>query len=422
MDWHKLILYRGLLEDEVIRKTSRLLDMLQEPGSAPTTARESLYYDIYSQLIRFSEEQQLPGNIWYNYLVGLLAGDENPFSLAGERGAGIPPGLFQLIIRDMEIIRSAFTLDWSAVARTVGMDGFPLLDGFQPGIGLSGLFGHNLRHLGTFLGVDDGPIMMAGQLAEFYDRQGCGLMNRCLAFRWEQGLQEIASHDPVRLEDLVGYQYQKLILTANTEAFLEGKTANNILLYGDKGTGKSSMVKALLNEYGDRGLRMIELRKSQLEQFPAVVRTICGRGLRFIIFIDDLSFEDFETEYKNIKASIEGGLEVRPANVLLYVTSNRRNLIKENWSERAADDVHGYDSRQEKLSLTDRFGITVTFPSPDQEHFLSIVETLAGRQGVELDSEELRRRALQWERNYHGRSGRSAVQFINSLHYESGNR
>lgn len=416
MDWHKLIIYRSLLDDQVIRKTSLLQDMLKEPVSAPTTARESLYYDIYSQLIGFSQEQQLPGDIWHNYLVGLLARDENPFSRAGERGAGIPPGLFKLIIRDMEIIRQAFTLDWAAVTRAVGPDVCPILRCFQPGVGVPGFYGQNLQQLGTQLDLDNGPIMMAGQLAEFYDRRGCGLMNRYLAFRWDQGLQGITSHDPVRLEDLVGYQYQKLILTTNTEAFLEGKTANNILLYGDKGTGKSSTVKAMLNEYGDRGLRMIELRKSQLEQFPAVIRSICDRGLRFIIFIDDLSFEDFETEYKNIKATIEGGLEVRPANVLLYVTSNRRNLIKENWSERAVDDVHGYDSRQEKLSLTDRFGITVTFPSPDQEHYLSIVETLARRQGVELETEELRRRAMQWERNYHGRSGRSAVQFINSLH------
>ncbi|MEQ8202072.1 MAG: ATP-binding protein, partial [Syntrophomonadaceae bacterium] len=383
---------------------------------ARVAARESLYYDIYSQLVCFSEEQQLSGDIWHNYLVGLLARDENPFSLAGERGAGILPGLFQLVIRDMEIIRKSFSLDWAAVARAVAPDGLPILREFQPGVRIPGFYGQNLQALGQLLDLDNGPVMMASQLAEFYDRQGCGLMNRYLAFRWDKGLQGIVNPDPVRLGDLVGYQYQKLIITANTEAFLEGKKANNVLLYGEKGTGKSSAVKAMLNEYGDKGLRMIELRKSQLEQFPVVVRSICERGLRFIIFIDDFSFEDFETEYKNIKASIEGGLEIRPANVLLYVTSNRRNLVKENWSERSADDVHGFDARQEKLSLADRFGITITFPSPDQELFLAIVETLARRQGVELDVEELRRRALQWERNYHGRSGRSAEQFINSLY------
>ncbi len=416
MDWRKLILYRGLLDDELIRKTMLLLEMLTEPAAGRAAARESLYYAIYDQLVRFSASQQLPGNIWHNYLIGLLAGDENPFSLAAERGAGILPGLFQLTIRDMEIIDKAFALDWKAVAQAVAPDGLRLLTDFQPGIGSSSSYGQSLQRFGGVIDLDNGPVMMAGQLAEFYGRHGCGPMNRYLAFRWDQGLQGIGNHDPVCLDDLIGYQYQKLIITTNTEAFLEGKKANNILLYGEKGTGKSSTVKAMLNEYGSRGLRMIELRKSQLDQFPAVIRSISDRGMRFIIFIDDLSFEDFEIEYKNIKASIEGGLEVRPANVLLYVTSNRRNLIKETWSERSSDDVHGFDARQEKLSFADRFGITVTFPSPDQEHFLAIVETLAHRQGVEMDGEELRHRALQWERNYHGRSGRSAVQFINSLY------
>lgn len=416
MDWHKLILYRGLLDDQVIHQTSLLLEMLKEPAPAQAVARENLYYDIYSQLICFSEGHQLAGDIWQNYLIALLAGDQNPFSLAGERGAGILPGLFNLTIRDMEILHKAFGLDWTAIARAVAQDGLPLLRDFQPGIGASGSYGQNLQRLVQLIDLGSGPVMMAGQLAEFYGRHGCGLMNRYRAFRWDLGLQGIEEHDPVRLDDLVGYQYQKLIITANTEAFLDGKTANNILLYGEKGTGKSSTVKALLNEYGNRGLRMIELRKSQLDQFPAVIRSISQRGMRFIIFIDDLSFEDFEIEYKNIKASIEGGLEVRPANVLLYVTSNRRNLIKETWSERSSDDVHGFDARQEKLSFADRFGITVTFPSPDQEHFLAIVENLAARQGVDLPAEELRRRALQWERNYNGRSGRSAVQFINSLY------
>lgn len=416
MDWHKLILYRGLLGDEVIRKTILLLEMLKEPAADRAAAVENLYYDIYNQLVCFSESQQLSGNIWHNYLIGLLAGDENLFSLAGERGAGILPGLFQLTIRDMEIIHQAFSVDWNAVAQAADPDGLSLLGNFQPGIGSPSSYGQSLQRFGRMLDLDNGPVMMAGQLAEFYGHYGCGLMNRYLAFRWDQGLQGIWKHDPVGLDDLIGYQYQKLIITTNTEAFLEGKKANNILLYGEKGTGKSSTVKAMLNEYGNRGLRMIELRKSQLDQFPAVIRSISDRGMRFIIFIDDLSFEDFETEYKNIKASIEGGLEVRPANVLLYVTSNRRNLIKETWSERSSDDVHGFDARQEKLSFADRFGITVTFPSPDQEHFLAIVETLAHRQGVEMEGEELRHRALQWERNYHGRSGRSAVQFINSLY------
>lgn len=417
MEWHKLIIYRNLLEDEIVQRTSRLADMLKAPSTSRTTDLENLYYDIYNALLRFSEEQQLAGNIWHNYIIGLLARDENLFSLACERGAGISPGLLQLALRDMGIIHKALLWDWNQMASVVAADYIAFLADFQPGRGRNdSYYIQNLQKLQHLIDPDNGPAAMAGQLAEFYAGYGCGLLNRYLALRWENGLEGIVSPDPVRLDDLIGYQYQKLLITSNTEAFLEGKKANNVLLYGEKGTGKSSTVKALLNEYAGQGLRMIELRKNQLEQFPALVRTVSNRGKRFIVFIDDLSFEDFETEYKYIKGSIEGSLEIKPVNVLLYVTSNRRNLIKENWSERAADDVHGFDSRQEKLSFADRFGITVTFPSPDQEHFLEIVESLAKREGVEMDHEELRRKALQWERNYHGRSGRSAVQFINSLH------
>ncbi len=417
VEWHKLILFRNLLDDEAVHKTRQLAAMLKEQSTSRPVDRENLYYDTYNRLLRFSEENQLAGNIWQNYIVGLLAGDENPFSLACERGAGILPGLFQLTLRDMGIIHKACLWDWNEMASIIAPDCLPLLTDFQPGRGRAdGYYVQNLQKLQHLIDLENGPVVMAGQLAEFYAHYGCGLMNKYLALRWEDGLKGIENHDPVRLNDLVGYQYQKLIITANTEAFLDGRKANNILLYGEKGTGKSSTVKALLNEYAGQGLRMMELRKNQLEQFPAVVRALSGRGQRFIIFIDDLSFEDFETEYKYIKGSIEGSLEMRPANVLLYVTSNRRNLIKENWSERVADDVHGFDSRQEKLSFADRFGITITFPSPDQEHFLEIVKSIAQRERLEMDHEELRRRALQWERNYHGRSGRSAVQFINSLH------
>jgi uncharacterized protein len=318
----------------------------------------------------------------------------------------------------MTIILEAYEWDWIPMAESISEDCIPLLDNFQPSA-LSRPCNHHqqrsLKQLQQVMMTIPHADEMTSQLAQFYSKSGCGLMNKYLAFRWENGLVGIDKPDPVRLDDLVGYQYQKQIITANTQAFLEGGKANNILLYGEKGTGKSSTVKALLNEYAGRGLRMIEISKNQLADFRAVQRAIEGRSRYFIIFIDDLSFEDFEVDYKYIKASIEGSLEVKPSNVLLYVTSNRRNLIRENWSERSQDDVHGFDSRQEKLSFADRFGITLTYSSPDQELFLAIVEDLAEREGISISIEELRQRALQWERNHHGRSGRSAVQFIASL-------
>ncbi len=418
MKLHQLIIYRHILDDEIIQKVELLVQMTTEPSLHSSVARENCYYDIFTQLISYSEKQQLAGDIWKNYLLGLLASDENGFSLACESFNEISPSLYQLTLRDMAILLEAYEWDWTAMARSISGDCLPYLTDFQPST-LNRTFNRhlqrNLIHLQQVLRPGITPAQITDQLAQFYSNAGCGLMNKYLAFRWDDGLIGIDAPDPVRLEDLVGYQYQKQIISANTEAFMGGRKANNILLYGEKGTGKSSTVKALLNEYAERGLRMIEISKNQLIDIQSVLRAVRSRSRYFIIFIDDLSFEDFEVEYKYIKATIEGSLEVKPGNVLLYVTSNRRNLIRENWSERTADDVHGFDSRQEKLSFADRFGITITYTSPDQEHFLAIVENLAEREGIEMSIEELRQRALQWERNYHGRSGRSAVQFIASL-------
>jgi len=418
MKLYQLIICRDFLDDEILQEVQLLERMTEEAALHGNFSRENCYNKIFSQLISYSERQQLAGDIWKNYLVGLLAGAENAFSLTCESGADISTSLYNLALRDMAILLDAYEWDWTAMARSISEDCLPYLKDFQPSTSDRTFNRHlqrNLIHLQQVLMPGITPAQMIDQLAQFYSNAGCGLMNKYLAFRWDDGLIGIDAPDPVRLEDLVGYQYQKQIISANTEAFLGGRKANNILLYGEKGTGKSSTVKALLNEYAERGLRMIEISKNQLVDIQSVLRAVRGRSRYFIIFIDDLSFEDFEVEYKYIKATIEGSLEVKPSNVLLYVTSNRRNLIRENWSERTADDVHGFDSRQEKLSFADRFGITITYTSPDQEHFLTIVENLAEREGIEMSVEELRRRALQWERNYHGRSGRSAVQFIASL-------
>ena len=418
MKLQQLILYRHILDDEIIQKVQLLVHMTAEPSIHSIVSREKCYNEIFNQLISYSEKQQLAGNIWKNYLLGLLASDENTFSLACESFNEISASLYQLALRDMAILLETYERDWTTMAQSISEDCLPFLNDFQPSKYDRTFNRHlqrNLIHLQQVMIPGITPAQMTDQLARFYSSAGCGLMNKYLAFRWDDGLIGIDVPDPVCLEDLVGYQYQKQIISTNTEAFLGGRKANNILLYGEKGTGKSSTVKALLNEYADRGLRMIEISKNQLIDIQSVLRAVRSRSRYFIIFIDDLSFEDFEVEYKYIKATIEGSLEVKPSNVLLYVTSNRRNLIRENWSERAADDVHGFDSRQEKLSFADRFGITITYISPDQEHFLTIVENLAEREGIEMSIEELQRRALQWERNYHGRSGRSAVQFIASL-------
>jgi hypothetical protein len=263
------------------------------------------------------------------------------------------------------------------------------------------------------------------ELIAFHRRYGAGILARYRAFYWDHAagcLRGIADPDPVTLADLIGYETERADVIENTLQFLDGWPANNVLLYGDRGTGKSSTVKALLNEYHERGLRLVEVPKTQLFDFPDIIRNLKERGKKFILFVDDLSFEDSESSYTALKAVLEGGLESRPGNVLIYATSNRRHLIRERFGDRDGlqstsdeDEVHARDTVQEKLSLADRFGITVIFPTPDQGRYLEIAEGIAVRRGLLIDREQLQRSALNWERWHNGRSPRSARQFVDWL-------
>ncbi|HET7559830.1 MAG TPA: ATP-binding protein, partial [Limnochordia bacterium] len=263
-------------------------------------------------------------------------------------------------------------------------------------------------------------------LTNHHRAAGPGRFARTFAFIWRDGaLQPIDAPDPIRLDALTGYETQRAAVVRNAEKFVQGLPANNVLLYGDRGTGKSATVKALGWAFAAQGLRLVEVQKDDLEQLPAVLAQLPGAPLRFIIFVDDLSFGEGDERYKHLKALLEGSLSVRPANVLMMVTSNRRHLLPERHADRtegrfgtAEDEVHAQDGIQEKLSLADRFGLNVVFPSPDQEMFLRIVTDLARRRGLALASEELHRRALQWTRRQRGRSARTAVQFIDDLEGE----
>ena len=263
----------------------------------------------------------------------------------------------------------------------------------------------------------------AGLLADHFSRHGAGRFGRHRAFRWgEDGLRAVDEPDPVRLADLVGYERVREPLLTNTERFLAGLPAHHALLYGMPGTGKSSTVKAVLNEYADRGLRLVEVAKEDLGALSRVLESLRARALRFVIFVDDLSFEENEVEYKALKALLEGSVEEPPENVRVYATSNRRNLIRERFSERdesrAGDDVHARDTMQEKLSLSARFGLRVTFPTPDQRQYVEIVAGLARKRGIEMPEEELKERAVLWDRWHAGRSGRTARQFVDELQAE----
>ncbi len=259
----------------------------------------------------------------------------------------------------------------------------------------------------------------------FYKDYGVGMFGLNKAFRILSGddgtvtFCPINNMDAVMLNDLIGYELQKKKLVDNTRAFVDGKKANNVLLFGDSGTGKSTSIKAIVNEFYDQGLRMIEIYKHQFKDLSAVIAQIKNRNYRFIIYMDDLSFEEFEVEYKFLKAVIEGGVETRPDNILIYATSNRRHLIKENWSDRDdmehSDSLHRSDTLEEKLSLFNRFGVTINYSKPTQKEYFHIVIELARKAGIHMSDEELSAEANKWELSHGGISGRTAQQFINYL-------
>ena len=252
-------------------------------------------------------------------------------------------------------------------------------------------------------------------LTAFHRTYGYGIFVRHTAFLWRDGgLAPVKEPDPIRLTDLKRYESQRQQVVNNTLAFLNGRPANNMLLYGDRGTGKSSTVHAVLNEYGSRGLRMIEIAKGDIGALNLIRETVASSPMKFIIFIDDLSFDSHEDSFAQLKALLEGSLSGRQGNLLLYATSNRRHLIKESFADRE-NDVHRGDTMQEELSLSDRFGLAVYFMNPDKAEYLDIVKRIAADRGLAVPAETLEQEAELWARRRGGRSPRCARQFIDYL-------
>ena len=264
------------------------------------------------------------------------------------------------------------------------------------------------------------------RLTAFYQTHGVGLLGMGQVFRARRTgdgaeLVPVEDRPPVRLADLVGYRQQKDLLIRNTEAFLRGKGSNNVLLYGDAGTGKSTSIQALVNEYADQGLRLIELYKEQYDLIPDILRQVKGRNYRFLLFLDDLSFEENDTSYKYLKAVMEGGAEAPPENVRICATSNRRHLVREVWSDRSDvehnGDIHRSDTVEEKLSLASRFGLQIFYPAPTFEEYQQIVSALSEKAGTDLSPEQLRAAAATWQVRSGSRSGRTARQFVDQLEH-----
>ena len=411
---------RGVLAPPVSKYFLALLGLLAARRPDPA-AVAGTFGRLWEELAL--ERERLLPDAWRSHLVGRLLDDENAFSLAAERGEA-SPALVEQTSRDLRTLRRLFDLEAEPLLNVVE-DAVPGLEGVwvpwtDPERGDTSSPRHALTRK---LEAAEDWGRCAGLLADHFSRHGAGSFGRHGAFRWgEDGLRAVDEPDPVRLADLVGYERVREPLLTNTERFLAGLPAHHALLYGMPGTGKSSTVKAVMNEYTDRGLRLVEVAKEDLGELPRVLESLRARAPRFVIFVDDLSFEENEVEYKALKALLEGSVEEPPGNVRVYATSNRRNLIRERFSERdeggAGDDVHARDTMQEKLSLSARFGLRVTFPTPDQRQYLEIVAGLARRRGIEMPDEELKERAVLWDRWHAGRSGRTARQFVDELQAE----
>ncbi|HML88664.1 MAG TPA: ATP-binding protein [Methylomusa anaerophila] len=401
---NQLIIYRNLLANPVVKKLLLFLS-----GESSEDVRPAVVYDF----IRQAEQLGLAGDVVKSYLLYLISVDENIFSAMAEKTNGqMGDSLFATARQDIAILKRFFD---NALNHLPGLD---MLRQYQP------TSPQNHKALGElaayfFASNAFSPDEAVRRLIAHYVQHGCGKAANVAFFRWDSdaGLQGVQNPDPIRLADIVGYEYQKSLLIGNTQAFLDGRPANNVLLVGDRGTGKSSSVKALVNEYYMNGLRLIEVPKYELRHLNKIMDLLPGRGKKYILFLDDLSFEENEAEFKYLKSVIEGGVGTKPENVLIYATSNRRHIIRENWSDSGekSDDKHRGDTIQEKISLADRFGITLIYTAPSQDEYLQIVAGIAQRNNIGLSPAELRSEAIKWEMRHSGRSGRVARQFVQHL-------
>lgn len=422
-----LVIYRNLGENSILTELSLLCKSFYDK----TYTRETLIDGIYAQinrLLALATQFGFDRNLWHNYLAYILAVNENPFSITCEKTGAQDGTVNQFAINDFKIFKQLFDYDFRPMEEELGIGCFSIILDYRSIEKKEQRYNRSVsekvRLLSDAIAQAEGAKVVFDIVTGFYKDYGVGKFGLNKAFRLADdekclNLIPITNTDEVVLDDLIGYDIQKKKLIDNTEAFVEGRKSNNVLLFGDSGTGKSTSIKAILNEYYGRGLRMVEIYKHQFQDLSAVIAQVKNRNYRFIIYMDDLSFEEFEIEYKYLKAVIEGGLETKPDNVLIYATSNRRHLIRETWDDRSdmiQGELHHSDTMQEKLSLVNRFGISINFTKPSQKEYFIIVKELARKQGgIGLTDEELTQEANRWEMSHGGISGRTAQQFINYL-------
>ena len=430
----KLILYRDLGEDSILRKLAGIFEDYEKDqcSAAELTTR---IYEQMKALLDLSTMYGFDENLWHNYLTFILLTNENSFSMTSEKVGANDGTVNHFAKADFKVFKHLFDYDFSSIERDLEIDCFSTVCHYKAIGKKERMYNKNVSEKVQAVSrqieqaEDENEIFKI--ITDFYKAYGVGMFGLNKAFRIREagsGVEflPVNNTEQVLLKDLVGYEIQKKKLVDNTEAFVKGLPANNVLLFGDAGTGKSTSIKAILNEYYDQGLRMIEIYKHQFQDLSSVIAQIKNRNYRFIIYMDDLSFEEFEIEYKFLKAVIEGGMETKPDNVLIYATSNRRHLIRETWGDRSDmeqdEGMHRSDTMQEKLSLVARFGVTINFSKPTQKEYFQIVTELAKRYPeITLTDEQLCAEANKWELSHGGISGRTAQQFINYLAGKSEN-
>ena len=384
------------------------LDKLSDMTDLPALTR---------RLVSFASEFALEGDIWQHWLAYIIMTDENPFSLCCER---------REVKEEATLIKLAEP-DMSKFMDLMKMEPLPQLSDYKAPYSDSVMTAQGRRiselseKLAKATDVGEFTRLVTGD----YSLYGAGMYGLYRAFRLSsvQGngaeIVPVIETSDVSFDELVGYEEHKKILKENTEAFIRGEQANNVLLYGDSGTGKSTSVHALMHDYYDKGLRLIEIGKQERRHLPWVLAEVKKRNYRFIIYLDDLSFEENESDFKELKAMLEGALESKEDKVLIYATSNRRHLIRETWGDRSDmehdGDIHRSDTMEEKLSLASRFGITIYYGKPDYQEYLNIARTLAKRYGLEIGDKELEDEARRWEIRHGSTSGRTAAQLISWL-------
>ena len=424
-----LIVYGNLKHDETLETIALITDAAEAGEKSKVFNMLSSCFDQVHRIMETATNYGFTDDLWAGYITFLLMTDENPLAMVSENAA-IPEGSAAHFAKhDFEYIIRLMHYDFSKLEAMLSTDCFSTLKNYKAVKKHERMYysfiSKTVNELRNELMYADNADKFHEAMGKYYHEHGVGMFGLNKAFRIrddQEGTPElipINNLDAVNYDDLVGYELQKKQIFDNTKNFIEGKRANNVLLYGDAGTGKSTTIKATLNEFYPEGLRLIEIYKHQFKDLSYVISKVKSRNYKFIIYMDDLSFEDFEIEYKYLKAVIEGGMETKPDNILIYATSNRRHLIKESTKDRddmgAGGDVHHSDTLEEKLSLVDRFGLNILYTKPTYQEFQKIVISLANKHGIHMPEKELLEKANVWSVRKGGHTGRVAQQFINSL-------